>query len=642
MSEPTSIPSGPAQAQRRSLQERTAAVEADTDEERDAKLRFAVRAHPAYWWENFGCIVDKQRTYRSAKRGTASQANEMQLLIISIYRYCRKHRLPCRIIVLKPRQKGASTISTALTYHDLRNFRHKGCIIGDEYEKSVKNLVDMFNLYAAEDDFPWGNHYTETNGRFSHGSELVTETANDPRAGASGTLQTLLCTEVAHWKKAGAATADAVLLSIENCLPDEPDTLEIIESTPNGIGGAYYDRWQGAVDFEDFKRGVRGNGFVRVFKAWFDFADSQVDLTPAEETAILTSLDREELLLQQRHSLTARQLAWRRNTVDRKCGGDPDKFKQEYPSDPISCFLGSGRQRFNPDGLEAWAQLARKYPPKAGVLSAPNVGTSLTTVQRPTFVQTRGEEAYLHLWEEPKPGRAHVLICDPMRGAEQTAGSKKEPDCHSVGVLRQGYHDAHSGIWNRPRLAARIAPPCRLDLDVLADIIADLSRYYGHCLVVVESNAHGIALIELLKALHPDIPLYQQKLVNMRESKVTKRLGFQNVDHREAGQLAGIRTAIIEGLASAIREYDNPAGGLDVCCPHAVQECTTFVVDANGRAAAMAGYHDDDVLMLAIGLYCLGEATTYPETVVQRVMPADLRRQLEGDGGQWDGGGQYS
>lgn len=632
-----------------------------TPEEQAQRLRVAVRSHPIAWMEMFACIITKAGQYitgklapmRSKLQGRGSAVldlvpNEMQRRFVEIYRYCRKHGIPCRFIVLKPRQKGASTGSVALLYTHLRNYLAKGCIIGDEFEKSVKNLVDMFGRYADNDGFDWRNTYTgnDRGGKFSHGAELVVETANDPRAGASGTLQALLATEVAHWKKRGEASADKVLLAILSCLAKLPNTLGIIESTPNGIGGAYYDMWQGAVDWQDFQRGVRGNGYVRVFFPWFAFEDSQLKLSPAEAAELMEERqlypDRftDEPELRDKHGCTEEQLAWRWRTLKEDCGNDPAKFRQEYPSDPKSCFLGSGRQRFNAEGVKAWEELSRKYPPRVGVLSTPKVGHSMV-VARPAFAQTTQNEAYLHLWEEPAPGRSYLLVVDPMRGAEQVQGAKREPDCHAVGVLRQGYRDAKTGVYYRPRLVARIAPPCRVDIDILADMIVDLSRYYGNCMVVVEANAHGVAVLQELKR-HGDIPLYAQKMINMRENKVTERLGFQNIDHRSGGELAGLRTRIIEKLAAAIREYNNPGAGLDVCCPHCVEECTTFVLDETGRAAAMNGYHDDDVLMLAIGLECLGEATMYPESVVLRAMPADLARQLQVDSGWQVGGGQYS
>src|SRR5690606_27776411 len=105
---------------------------------------------------------------------------------------------------------------------------------------------------------------------FANGSELMTETANDPRAGASGTFQALVCTEVAHWPNTGIRSAQKTLAAVMSCVPNKPDTLIILESTANGMQGAYYDTYQKAVTFEEFKAGKRGNGFIKIFYAWWE------------------------------------------------------------------------------------------------------------------------------------------------------------------------------------------------------------------------------------------------------------------------------------------------------------------------------------------------------------------------------------
>ena len=98
-----------------------------------------------------------------------------------------------------------------MLYTHLRNYLAKGCIIGDEFEKSVKNLLDIFTRYADQDGFSWGNQYkgNDRGGKFTHGAELVVETANDRRAGASGTLQALLATEEAWLALSSQAEAAA-------------------------------------------------------------------------------------------------------------------------------------------------------------------------------------------------------------------------------------------------------------------------------------------------------------------------------------------------------------------------------------------------------------------------------------------------
>ena len=62
------------------------------------------------------------------------------------------------------------------------------------------------------------------------------------------------------------------------------------------------------------------------------------------------------------------------------------------------------------------------------------------------------------------------------------------------------------------------------------------------------------------------------------------------------------------------------------------------MVRPNGRAEAAGGYHDDDVLALAIGLQCLDEATAYQVETREAWIPRDLRQSP----GVHRGGGQFS
>lgn len=49
--------------------------------------------------------------------------------------------------------------------------------------------------------------------------------------------------ETAKWDE---GNIESLLTSILQCVPDEPDTTVVFESTAKGIGGEYYDRFWGA------------------------------------------------------------------------------------------------------------------------------------------------------------------------------------------------------------------------------------------------------------------------------------------------------------------------------------------------------------------------------------------------------------
>jgi len=546
------------------------------------------------WWETYTKILNKDAQLIEPR------ANFLQRHISEVVKWLQKNKHPIRLIVLKPRQMGSSTITTAVMTHFLRaNPNISACMMGDELDTS-QNLMNMVNRYVENDTLEWGQTYSTSRGEFSNGSKIVKETANDAGAGRSMTLQALLCSEVAHYRRAGERSGEKVLLAIRNCVPSSPNTIVIEESTPNGAGGAFYNTWQSAVEFETYRKGNHGNGYIRIFAAWHDFDEN---IAPAQDL----SLTFREEDLKTRFKLEDTQLAWRRRCVKEKCAGDSKQFEQEYPSDPVSCFLTSGRPRFDIDGI-AFQEKCLKEP-TTGVIDVPS------NMTRPIFRVTEPAEAWVWVWETPRENGRYLVSVDCMTGISQVSG--KDPDAHSILVLRAGYHD-ETGAFVRPRVVARVRPPCRVDIDVLADFVGRLSIYYGGCLVVPEVNGPGLALIELLKA--DAVNIYQREIFNLRESKRSKALGWQTTDKT--------RRMIIEELASQIRDYNEKDSGIYVSCKQILEQMRSFVVSDSGRPEASAGRHDDDVLALAIGNCTIAGATRYNEPQAMRQMPRDLAYTL--------------
>jgi len=549
------------------------------------------------WWEGFTKILNKDAKLVNPV------ANYLQRRVAEIVSFMRDNQKPIRLVVLKPRQMGSSTITSAVITHFVRSTPNvSACLIGDELDTS-QNLFNMVNRYIENDSLDWGSTYNPSRGEFSNGSRVVKETANDPGAGRSMTLQALLCSEVAHYRRAGERSGEKILLAIRNCVPAKPDTIVIEESTPNGAGGAFYNTWQNAVEFEDFKKGQTGNGYVRVFAAWHDFEENS---EPHEGELELTFREED---LKSRYNLTNGQILWRRRVLKEKCSGDHKQFDQEYPNDPITCFLTSGRPRFDQDGLAHLDQLCKKEP-MYGVLDTPSNFT------KPIFRKTSPSESWLYVWEQPQNFGRYLIAVDCMTGSSQVSGA--DPDAHAVFVLKAGHH-GETDKWVRHSVVARIRPPCRVDVDVLADLIERLALYYGGCLIVPEVNGPGLALIELLKVANLNI--YQREIFNLRESKRSKALGWQTTDKT--------RRMVVENLASHIRDYNEKEFGIDVFCRHAVAELRSFVVAENGRPEAAVGKHDDDVLAMAIGLATIEGATPYIEPKAIRNLPPDLQKLVD-------------
>ena len=94
-----------------------------------------------------------------------------------------------------------------------------------------------------------------------------------------------------------------------------------------------------------------------------------------------------------------------------------------------------------------------------------------------------------------------------------------------------------------------------------------------------------------------------------------EKLGFQSN--------TGTKPLIVASLSRAI-DGDPP---LDIHDSHVIAELESFVVHEDGREAAVAGRHDDDVMALAMAVHHLALATApVRRKPARRPPPADSKR----------------
>ncbi|MGH7960189.1 MAG: hypothetical protein ACREH8_24710, partial [Opitutaceae bacterium] len=305
------------------------------------ELKILIRNDAGSWFEQYGSIVLKGADVVDPGH---ARLNHMQQLMNAVFDRCEELGLPCRILNLKPRQKGSTTWSGAKCYHTMRKRRTSACVIGGQYSQTT-NAWDIISHYHSKDRFDWGNEgvINTEKGEFTNGSKLVPETAGDKDAARSGTFQFMFATEVARWAKQGVTEAGKVLAGALKCVPLLGGTTVILETTGCGANGDFYDRWGQAIDAEDFLAGkeIKPGDYIRIFTPWFVFSDSVIRLTPSQKIEMQQSLDSEpwfygeqELIdeygntdggkhMRLGHVVTGfdvwEQLAWRRQAILNEC-----------------------------------------------------------------------------------------------------------------------------------------------------------------------------------------------------------------------------------------------------------------------------------------------------------------------------------
>jgi len=274
-------------------------------------------------------------------------------------------------------------------------------------------------------------------------SEFRVVSAGDENAGRGLTIQNLHCSEVARWPESAAETLAGLRAALE------PGGECVLESTPNGAWGCFYDEWQRADE----------SGMARHFLPWW------LESAYRSRAVDADSLRDDERALMRAHGLTLEQIAFRRGIEASHRG----LAAQEYAEDAERCFRRSGECVFDVDAIDA--RMMELEEQGAGSREQ-GVGKTLT-------------------WLPALAGKKYLVAVD-------TAGGGSEGDYAAAQVieLKTGLQCAEL----RGRLGTR----------ELAREVAALARHYNNALVVVERNNHGAGVIAYLDSVEHYRNLYEQ------------------------------------------------------------------------------------------------------------------------------------
>lgn len=545
----------------------------DTDDTQ--QLQDLIRIDPEVWFSTFAVIKDKRG------KDIKPAANTLQKRMFAHYRKCQIEDKPCKMIILKPRQKGASTCAQALTYHHMRKHDNlSGSLMGDISGTSDK-VFEIYRRYAENDIFPWDPSATnlEDGGNLADLIKLKSrshygkETAGSKNAGRSGTIQVGNMTEVAFWPMQGER--DPALGYLQSLYDGDNVSLVVADSTPNGPAGWFYRTW------------VQDNEWAKIFAAWFEFDDSVVPFRDeSEKQDFIDTLTEDEKQEIERFGVNYEQLHWRRRVLQDKCNGDLSKFRQEYPSDPDECFLMSSRPRFHIGNVEAMIKAVPSQTSRMGNLTVQ--GDSKTSTFQPD------RSGLWKIYDEPEYDSKYLISADTCTGEDQqTQGIAADPDYHSIQVWRAPFEDWH-GDWHVPRLVA--LHHSRIDIGILAHEVEAAARWYGDAFVIPEVNNSGLALLKYL--LEMGLSVYRRRKYNDSMGMVEKSFGWSTDKIT--------RKTVIDHLAAEIIEEN-----IDIPDEGVLKEFKTFVINDRGKPEAAPGHHDDHVLAAAIAIYNIDSATTY-------------------------------
>lgn len=465
------------------------------------------------------------------------------------------HAEPIRLIILKARRMGLSTMIESWLLSYIASTDHVNALITAHMRKPAREIWNMSKLFVTSSPMLSAVAEIDQQSIRIGASRLLVATAGSPESERGGDLT------AAHFSEAAFYRHPEVMLATMQALPQNQRVFSIgvIESTPNGKvgdGEMFYDEWCRAEDgYSDW---------IPVLLRWFDFVNYQLPGLAIEDP------DAEELQLREQYELSDAYLAWRRWCIRNNCGGSVRQFRQEYPSDAESCFIQSGLPFFEPEELLSMEKHITK-------------GTKGKVDLNGTF--TASPDGYLTIFRSPQPGHWYVCGADSSFGIEDRENARKE---HS----RSAGEVIDMDTMEQVAEYDAATPP-----HVMARHLVGIGRMYNDALLAPEVQSSGGGggreLIVYIRELdYWNIHRWRGQIDKIQRDP-GHLLGWETNARTRPRMLARIREVVME--KSAI-----------IHSRRLLTQLASFGESDSGRVEALAG-HDDLLFAWGIALVSRSE-----------------------------------
>ena len=399
-------------------------------------------------------------------------------------------RRPLRVIILKSRQLGCTTLLLAFWIWLLTRYKHFHVFFMIDVGTHAVTKRTMVIRWIDSLNKRWPHLFAgvkrgqkkEKILGLSNNSILFIDSAESTNPGTSEMLHVLHTSEKPKWPR---GRARSIKESVEPALPSSAMTANVDESTACGLDDFYY-KWKLAVTDKDA-------GIIPIFLPWFITSECQLkvkqDFSWSNRVEFRdhdpdTDKEISEIEYSIKYDLSKEQIVWRRWAILTKFEGNRNSFDQEHPTTPSHAFRQFANQFFgkgtrinvaksdhdcfrgslvdsngnnNPNRMANWAEVSPEFE---------------ANDRGPLFIRDlpKAEERY-YIGADVAEGKSVVNI-QGKQESDYTVFSVKDSKGRSV------------AIW-----VARI-PPEEAWLPLLL-----LAVFYNKALVNGERNNHGYTLL---------------------------------------------------------------------------------------------------------------------------------------------------
>lgn len=524
----------------------------------------------------------------------------------------RKAGKPIRIVLLKARQWGGSTVSQL--YMAWLQLVHKvglnSLIIAHQGAGSdeIKDMFDrMIKAYPVEMLHKLGEAYDANEPKLvgvgksgsiyrvpQRNCKIKIGTAERPDSCRGGDYNLVHLSEVGLWKATEGKKPEDIVRSACSGVLYRPYTMIVYESTANGTGN-FFQR--------EYDMASKGKSqFEAMFVSWFDieiystpvddilsFAASLYDNRNNDNVASSREESGKYLWWLWEKGATLEAIHW--YILERAKYNEHASMASEYPSDDVEAFVHSGTMAFDKYKVEAFKKYC-KEPRFVGDVYA-DADEGKNALKNLRFVEDR--QGVLWIWEKPeidedeKVTNRYLTVVD--------VGGRSSKADWSVIVVFDRLFMAEGG---RPAVVAQWYGHC--DIDLLAWKAAQIAAFYDNSLLVIESNTlethdkerdvdgdQSQFILNQIKGVYPNLYARKQSEEDILQGLPTKYGFHTNV---------ATKPMVISTLVKVIRQ--NLYVERDARC---LDEYLTYEKKPNGAYGAIIGKHDDLLMTRAIGLH---------------------------------------
>lgn len=454
----------------------------------------------------FAIYVTDKIIHKKTGQFVHFKLNYPQRKLLAKFESLRKKGVPIRVVILKARQWGGSTL-TQLYMKWVQDFLHPdgwSSVILAQTNGTSKRIKAMYRI-AVEKQAGWtidkpGVKFKMAPFEGSQDDFIVTDGKNEIRNSTisiasfnnfeslrGANFHMAHYSEVSSWIKTPEHDPEAVIAAVSGGILEDPDNMEVFESTGKGMSGFFYDLCQDAMAEDS------NSLYSFLFIPFFFIENDRMEVEDKVEFAkwLYEHKDSPENPVGYRESgqffwrlwnlgASFEAINWYRKTRNKHLSHA--SMATEAPIDPVDAFKNSGRMVFDQYNVDEMMRLYQRKPKYRANIVLPAQTTKNKSYYKNAKIKIVEEGGCLKVWEEPNNKILNVK--NRYLVAVDIGGRSVNSDYSVMTVIdRMGMIESIGGM---PRVVARWRGHVRHD--ILAWMAAALAWWYDGAELVIESN----------------------------------------------------------------------------------------------------------------------------------------------------------